>query len=266
MNKIAEILGTSSMPLSIPVTTNPAKKEHPTTKVGMDHTQPLPGDMSHAAPTEKRASNYALDNRYPIDDYKQIKTAAQYFENNWQDFSPAERRSYATKVASAAAGLDFEVGPALEVYSRPNFADEMHVKLGFETRHDLFAADSQERALLDKLATTTLEKTASWDTCCEALSEFDKLFGVEEKYGSAVLDPYLVFYGGPRQKVASAGVQVGDRTVTSAEILQVVKQASDKLAERYGSDFVQELKSDPAQIFGSMPEPERAEIMRIGQG
>src|SRR5690606_27121740 len=140
---------------------------------------------------EKRASSYALGEsygyKYPLDSYAQVKTAAQYFDEYCNVFSPEQRREYCENLLKRASELGIAVSDTVRKYGSDRYAPAEELKVALDIRAQYM--DGEQRSMLEAL----LEKRAAIppEVFCEALSELDKLAKIDWMYDSGIYDPYF---------------------------------------------------------------------------
>lgn len=184
--KMAEVVGTATMPLSAPPPSGSPKV--PIAKVarvghlvtGASGTASPPGEESHisgeqadknpqARPfsqvvdvtdktppkvlTEKKAYRYALPERglYPLDSYAQVKAASAYFDAYVGRLSPEDRREYCVNMVKRANELSISVGSAARKYGASGFASDEEIKVAFDARRQALQNDQSALALLGEV-------------------------------------------------------------------------------------------------------------------
>ena len=140
--------------------------------------------------TEKTAStNYKLMDFYPINTFDQVKTACDYFKDNWREFSPKERHEYCTKLASRMEDLAMEIPYEISKLGSAKYANDCEI----HTLHRKQFVHENEWPILMSL----VEKIAQVEpeTYAEALETFDKEFQLERFWDSQLTDPYRTTFG-----------------------------------------------------------------------
>ena len=266
--KWAEASGTAVMPNQGPGTsTPPASKVIP--KTGSVNPRV---DVSNAeaprATQEKTAQHYALpsNQRYPLDSYADVEKAASYFDE-WQvRMSPGHRHEYCTNLVKRASVLGIKVGDTIQRYGSSTYAPAQQIKIAFDGRRTLLQ-DEAQIDLLDKLAESYV--AVSPDVFAEALSEFDKLAGLDTYYGSDIPDPFYSVFG--LTKVADSLIGdsgnksfiVGNDYVNNEQLNLLGRTDMISLQDYFGEEFTKEFRKDPVGIFSSLPAEQKKIVARL---
>lgn len=146
-----------------------------------------------SAPRERR---FALGSRYPIDSLVEVKTATAYFDENWRDFAPADRREYACALVKRADEIGLNVSSRARNYAAPDYADVEHLKIARDIRATLLSEEN--RALLNRV----FEKCASLEAgeFALVLEQFDHHTGLSARYDAWVPDAFASTF---REKTAA---------------------------------------------------------------
>jgi len=219
-------------------------------------------DVSNKEPPkllqEKKASRFALGERYPLDSYEQVKTAAVYFQEFGKHFSPEDRHEYCVNLVKRASELSIEVSPDVQRYGSETYAPEEEIKAAFDIRRN-FLLDEVEKLVLTELE----EKRAMLepDLFCTALEEFDKLAGLNYHYDSHIPDAYYSTYG--VKEAEEYSFINGNDMVTEKGLIRFGKTMHKSLSSSFGSDFAEEFRKDPVGIFKSLPLSQKKMIMHM---
>jgi hypothetical protein len=209
--------------------------------------------------TLKKAELWAMPSleRYPLDDYGQVKAASQYFDEWHGHMTPEHRREYSVNMVKRAKVLRIPVSPVAEKYASAGYAPD----------HDVQAAlDGRKLAMVDDVLIDTLDKLAvarphmSPDDFAVTLGEFDKLAGIDHLYDQHVVDPYYSTFG---EKRASDSIAVGNDIMYVKDLKRFAKVGFNTMKMRFGDDMANEFVKDPVGIFNSMPTDQKKIIMRI---
>jgi len=206
----------------------------------------------------KAASVYALEGRYPLDSFEQVKTASSYFEEFKKSFEPEERREYCSNLLKRAEALDIQVSEEVRHYGGEDFATPDMLKAAHDLRSYVLE-DEDHRSLLGAL----FEKAAELgpELFCETLSEFDKIAGLNYLYDKDIPDPYYsTFYKAAEQEYSFIS---GNETVTADALRDLAKVGPRALKKSFGEDFVEEFQKDPVSIFKSLPIDQKKMVMRM---
>jgi len=207
----------------------------------------------------KKAEFWAMPSleRYPLDDYGQVKAASEYFDEWHGQMSPEHRREYSVNMVKRAKALRIPVGPVAERYASAGYAPD----------HDVQAAiDGRKLAMVDDVLINLLDKLAdarphlSPDQFAVTLAEFDKVAGIDHLYDQHVVDPYYSTFG---EKRASDSIAVGNDIMYVKDLKRFAKVGFNTMKTRFGDDMANEFVKDPVGIFNSLPTDQKKVIMRI---
>lgn len=210
--------------------------------------------------TEKQAQHFAMPSirRYPIDDYAQVKQAAAYFEENRGHFAPAHRREYCVNLVKRASALGIQLPNQIHDYGGNGYASHAELEVAIASRRSILT-DEDHINLLDKLASVRVG--LSPDSFAMALTEFDKLAGLDQYYDGDVADPYLYLFGKTAEENNESFV-IGNDVVYPSQLKELAASPCRTLRDRFGEDFVKEFKKDPVGIFKSLPTDQKKIIGR----
>lgn len=291
--KTAEASGTNLMPLSAPSPTGPVAKavvkktaaighlvgghrgEGPET-IANDGGTPglnpvkLPQarevhfvvtkDQTAHTATEKKASTYALGDKFPLDNLLQIKAAAVYFDEHGRRFSPEDRRNYCSALVKRAAPLGLPLGDDVRKYGSATYAPMAEIKVAHDLRRTLVPAGSMERAVLDAL----FEKRAELDPelFCAALAQFDAAAGLDFHYDRAVPDPFYSTFGTEKRAEQFSEI-IGNEMVAEEDLRRLARIGGSAVKSTFNEDFLEEFQKDPVGIFKSLPRDQKLMLMRM---
>lgn len=209
--------------------------------------------------TEKKASLHAYKGVYPLDTHAQVKTASQYFEENYRAMPFDMKREYAAALVKRASAI----GVAVSDYARSCGAD------GYAPASQLRAAIDNRLLFVDEKQASVLSELVSYrehlkpDAYCNALSEFDKLAEIDHRYGRYLMDPVESTYGFDKAAQDDANSWVnGNDYITKQQIEQYAVTALRTLTDDYGADFAKEFKKDAWAVFNSMPLEQKRRLAR----
>jgi hypothetical protein len=282
--KMAEVAGTSLQPSQPPSSLTVKKSLTPVLKSAaaavapddnekiMHKEQPesLPQakamkphiDVSNKEPTvvlhDKKASRYALENRYPLDNYEQVKMASSYFDEYGRRMSPENRHTYCVNLVKRASELNIQVSDIIQRYGSEDYAPDEEIKAAFDARRNILVDD------VEKLVLMELEEKRAMidpDLFCMTLEEFDKVAGLSYHYDSYIPDPYYSTYG---VKVAEDYSFVnGNDMITEMDLIRFGKTSHKSIVTSFGDDFANEFRKDPVGIFKSLPLSQKKMIMHM---
>lgn len=284
--KMAEVSGTSDMPQSDP---DPAqKRKFPIKTAGQDfgpeETERYNGatkgwqpkrnpqaklmkpfiDVTGKEPSKTASptgNRFALGDRYPISSYNDVKQASEYFTKYASRFAPEERREYCLNLTKRANELGMPLPVEVRKYAGSKYADEEAIKVAKSCRKAL-VTDEVDRDMLNAL----FEKRASIspEQFVEALSEFDRVSGVDKHYDIYALDPYVSVLGVEKTAEDEDWSEVcGNILVTTHLLHKISNTAFPLLKKTFGEDMAKEFKKDPVGIFKSLPVDQKKIISRM---
>lgn len=222
-------------------------------------------DVSNKQPPtvvhEKKAELYALPSLslYPLDNYKQVAVAAQYYEKYASDFSFEHRREYCVNLVKRANDLGIPVSNEARSYGATTWAESDQIKVGHLLRRNTVEHDADLTLLLD----TLYEKRASLEPelFAATLHEFDKVAHLDFGYGQGIPDPYASTFG---VKIAEEWSEViGNDMVTAADLHRLGKIGMRALKATFSEDFAMSFKKSPISVFKSLPLEQKKIVMRM---
>lgn len=258
--KSAEISGTEMAPLSPPNGKRVKKIASPLISPYVDvhrDTQPVAFSKPKIA--------YALEDengpQFPLESYAQVKEAADFFAQQGRRFHPRRRHEACVKIAARADAIGVPLTPEVRRYGATTYGPDGQVKMGFQTRRQMFRDGEDGSSLLDKL----LEKKAHVppEDFAEALAEMDIALGLSKYWDKSVLDPWATTFG--PEKVAEWAWTHGNEKLKAEQLQALVKAGPGRAAlERsFGSDMVEAMSKNPTQIFDSLPLDQKIVIARM---
>lgn len=236
MHKHAEVVGTHVMPLQ--------EGSKPTYK-------------PKATIRKVAESRTALQGRYPLDTYEQVKAASEYFDTYGESFPPVDRREYCVNLASRANELGISVSDVARKYASATYAPEGELAVAFDCRKSLL--EKEACVLLDKLAAKRDEVDP--EIFAIALAEFDKVAGLDAHYDCDVYDPYYSVFG--FEKEAAFMHVDGSDYVNEHMLKELAVSHSAFFTKHFGEDFAEEFRQDPVSIFKSLPAEQKRVLSRL---
>lgn len=214
----------------------------------------------------KTAQHYALPhlNKYPLDTYAQVKTAASYFDQ-WQHvMQPDMRREYCVNLVKRASALDISLSTLAESYGSEKYAAEEVIRIAQDARRSVLHSQ-EDIELLQKVA--EVQPTMLPEEYASVLAEFDRRTGLYEFYGSDVPDPYLsTFYKEAAQESDTDpkdAILLGNEYLPKRDLILFAKMGRDAVKARFGEEFADSFTSDPMGIFSSLPRDQKMVILRM---
>ena len=217
-------------------------------KPHVDVTAQEPPTVIH----EKKASVYAMKNRYPLDSYAQVKQASAYFDEWWKAMPFEDRHEYAVNMVKRADELGITVSDTARKYGSEKYASSTESSICLDARRILLQ-DEKHLQLLDKVAAQ--RGTIPVDDFCELVSAFDKTAGLDHHYDRDVPDPYLTTYGW--EKKAEFSEVIGNQMVTADDLKFLAANRIMLVKGTFDKDLAEEFKKDPVGIYKSLPMEQR---------
>lgn len=204
----------------------------------------------------RKGGEYLLNGRYPVNTYGQVKQAAEYFEKNWREFSPQERREYCLNLAHKMDELGIPLTEKVASYSGEKYSPQLEAYIDFRKQR---VADEFHEVL-----DTLMEKRAyvSPTTFASALEEFDIETGLCWDWDATVPDPWVSTFS---VKTASDtytfdanGVRVGED-----ELRDLALNGRSFVIQQFGEVFAEEFSKDPITFFKALPLPNKIVLARL---
>lgn len=161
------------------------------------------------------------------------------------------------------AGLLQTAPKALQDYAGNSIGDAFSGALA--RRRFATGLDTEACAELD----TLLEKSAALkyrpDIMLDALEAFDDKYNLSRFYGEAgkLPDPVASVYGVLEKTASDKKEIVAGVEVTSGKLAALLKEKSAQLRDAYGEDFVAQLSRAPFEVFSSLPNPHKRDIVGL---
>lgn len=212
-------------------------------------------DLSNHHPVEvdeKLVTKTAMVGRYPLDSYSDVQQAVAYYDTNWTEMDPSDRREFCTKTAARANEIGVKLAESMIRYASTTYADDVEAHLASRRLH----ADGEFHELYDALQ----EKRAEIEPeeFAELLHEVDKIAGVHWLYGGEVCDQFLSTFGGLGQ-VKVASYKVAGKEIDDTHLHELA--ARDGLKGVF--DFSDDFNKDPVTIFASLPDDAKSIIATL---
>lgn len=286
MDKTAEASGTHLMPVSAPQLTdrnpNPARTIPKVAEQLSTNEEGVSGEqiekLPQAAPIKvhvdvtgkdapapdtlpKEAHIYALPSfsRYPLDSYAQVKTAAQYFDQNGELFAVPLRREYCQNLVKRANDLGISLTDRIKKYGSDHYAYDAQVKAAMDMRRGVIL-NQEHRLGLDYLETN--RSAMQPEDFAVALGEFDKVAGIDHLYDRDIYDPFYTTFGAKTAEDDGA-ILVGNDYISQGELKAFARTDACKLESFFGKDFVDDFRKDPVAITKSLPVDQKKIVLRL---
>ncbi len=220
------------------------------------------GSEAKVVVQEKKSSAFALRDRYPLDNLKQVKRAAAYFDEQGVRMSPADRHEYCVNMTKRAGALGIPVSEEAQKYGSETYAPEEEIKVAMDVRRNLASGNEKLIGMLNGLMSKQAHIPP--EVFCETLGMIDTTFGLNHHYDRYVPDPYWTTYG--LEKQAEFVETIGNETITGEQLQAFAKEKQDArgtLEKVFAMDLVDEFCKDPIGIFKSLPREQKLLIMRM---
>ena len=258
MDKQADLVNSPAMPASPLLNKAEDKTRAAVIKTSsMNPYVDVSGLEAQGPVIEKKASRYALDGRYPLDDYAQVKRASAYFDEWHVRMTPEDRHTYAVNMVKRASELGIGVSDVARKYGSETYAPEEQLKIALAARSDL--VEGENVGLLSKVASQAFRVDP--DVFCELLGQFDKHAGLHYQYDSHVPDPYWSTYG--FEKKAEFSEVIGNTHITESTLKELASMGAGPLKGVFEEDLIAEFRKDPVGIFKSLPVDQRKLIANL---
>lgn len=244
------------------------KKEQPPKLPQESALKPHVDVTAHEPPKvvqEKKAERYALPSKglYPLDNYAQVKMAAQYFMETWKFIPPEDRHEYCGNLVKRAAELNVFTDQLIEKYGSATYASEGDIAVCLDARRSTLQ-DEDHLGMLDKLAAVRFAmRPEEWAT---TLREFDKMACLDQYYGD-VPDAYYTTFGKQAaqgdEENPEASIVIGNEYLTRRRLTEFAKNNVSSLTKRFGDEVAKGMAKSPNDIFNSLPRDQKLVIMRM---
>ena len=220
------------------------------------------GKEAPTVATEKEAQYYALPSfrRYPLDSYGHVKAASVYYQDQSKFMSPEIRHEFCQNLYKRASMLGIRVSPEIRKYGSSSYAPAPELEAALEMRRGVLKEASHHTAL------TYLKESRGLmapEDFVVALSEFDKVAGLDELYDRDVHDPYYSTFGTKTAEDDDAAILIGNDYISAEELKRFARTCAGKLHDAFGEDFVKEFRKDPLSITRSLPADQKKMVIRL---
>lgn len=197
--------------------------------------------------------------KYPMHNEEYVKKADAWFAENYQTLHPELRHQFADKLVRNAYfhGVKLANNVALK-YAGDDYSP--HFEAEVRSRRQL-VLDDTELHLLDDV----LEKKAAMapDECAKVLQAIDVRLGLDKYWDSHISDPYATVFALP--KLADYSYDDGNSRVSGEDIRSFTKRKNfrETLQAYVSKEIIDELESNPVEVFESLPKPEKRLIVDL---
>lgn len=206
---------------------------------------------------------------YPLDTAETVKAAQEYFGENAGKFTPRERHEYAVKTASVAEKHGLPLTEEIKKHASTKYSATVQGHLDLRYHHLVDAGEIEHANTLMKLAQA--RKARDPVQFASELEEFDKAVGFDQAWNRVVADPWYSTFGIDYGNGPDTGVQQFFVKTASGELyfdgerLQELI-ADGTIAEHFGKDVAESLRTEPEAVFESFPLPQKKLIAQLASG
>jgi hypothetical protein len=204
----------------------------------------------------KKASAYALEGKYPLDSYSDVRAAVAFFGTHWTEFEPIERHEFAKNASARASEIGLDVPDIMARYGSTEYAPDVDAHLANRKANCDAKFHEAYDALKEKQAEIAPEHFAA------LLAKADTASGLNWHWGGAVCDPWFSTFGGASSSEKTAFGWEGGGYSVDAEKLQEAA-ASGVLKGSFEDEIVKAFEKDPVTIFSSMPDDTKLLMARL---
>lgn len=212
--------------------------------------------------------HYALKNKYPLHNPGYVKKAAAYFVDYFGQFSPEDRKEYATKVLERAEAFDVTLqGDELALLNKTANASYGD-KLKSELRARMIYVDGVQQAEQDLSKIASAQEKISADKFSTLLREWDRQYGVDKLYGKSISDAFEATHGNFFEKESGFTWEdtTSGMTVSGKELEKAASEKFDKIKGYFGATLADSFKKHASEIFSSLPNDAQIVIAKIAKG
>lgn len=230
--------------------------------------------LFRSAPTRVERSTYdpavcALDDgRLPLEDFNQVKEAMDFFDRHGRELHPRVRHDMCVKIASRADQLLVPVPDVIRKYGSLTYATKGMLEAGVQTRRQVWADLSDDRAAPDMLG-LLMEKRASMEPgeFAEALSELDVVTGIDRYWDGGIMDPWLTTFGLNKSASEKGDWRwsQGTEYLTEDQLRKLTADNPEILKQKFGDTMAKGLSGNPTTVFDSLPLDTKRVIARLAQ-
>lgn len=272
-SKQADLTGTEMMPMTGSISTSPDPKNtakgsassSSSKRAGWEHA----GDLTNFRPVKKVAiehTRFALESekKYPLDQYGDVKTAAAYFDDHFEQFSLSHRREYAVNMDQRMSELGMTLTDNLAKYAGMEYGPHIDVELSARMRDydGVGEHSSAYQVLVEKRASTPPH------VMLEMIAEIDQLSGANQRYDAPLgyRDPFQAVFGkiaGDVEPTKSFSWNVGNDYVNEMMLADLANRRYRVLDHAFGKGMRLSFQKDPIGVFKSMPDSQKIVIARL---
>lgn len=197
--------------------------------------------------------------KYAMPDAAHVKKAADYFDKYAMRMEPKHRHQFAAAVQRRAAELEVDVSNSDGINKWAYQGWNSHIDYHLEQRKSLLPMNPDARSTLDKFAANMRDSEP--EVAAEALATFDNVTGLDRYYGRGLHDPYASIM----EKTSMAwSADIDGVTLTHEHLMKVA--SGTKLGQYLGQSFASQFQKNAAEIFDSLPDPQKVLIKQIAFG
>lgn len=281
--KHAEVTGTSDMPVSRDsnkpyerpmavvkktgealATNEQVKDKAPDKAPKFNPHIDVTGKTASALQVPQYCTRFALEGKYPLDSYEQVKQAEAYFQNHCVRFSPEQRHDYCANLVKRASELGLDLSCDIRKYGSQQYAPPEEIEMALSMRRNVLQDDTAIE-LLDKVAAAREELPPL--AFAEVLAEFDKVAGLDRLWDEWIFDPFYSTFGTTEKTAAEQASEfvdaVGNAHITGDQLKAVAKTKREALRSIFGADFCDEFCKEPISIYSSLPREQKLMVINL---
>lgn len=202
------------------------------------------------------------ERQFPLVSYRQVKEAADYFDQNYRHMHPRTRRAFCTKLAARADALGYPLSKEASDYGADGYRDVDGIKVAVNLRRRLWRDGADESvSLLDELMQKRAELEP--DTFAEVLAQIDIMNHADRLWDTQLPDPWESTFG--VQKEAEWRWIEGNSVLEEPQLRELAVKNKRAIVDHFGEEMAAELAKDPVGIFESMPLIQKRLIAQLAQ-
>ncbi len=217
----------------------------------------MPKDIKPMAYNRSIEKVAMLLDKYPVKDAVQAKMADDYFNEYWRDFEPADRQEYCTKLASLMTKFFIKPSEKVAEYSHSQYSP--HLLQDLNLRKNFLEEDMHE--VIDIIGSN--KDQVKPETLASALTDFDKMAGLDKFWDSRIKDPYATVFG-PSEKTANDwNYNEAGAYISESDLRILANTRIGNIRKQFGDDFAFKFKKEPKKMFQSLDKDMKLLLARM---
>lgn len=168
-------------------------------------------------------------------------------EDAFNSCSPRGKRRLMMQVKTASATEE------MQDYANPDWGSD--IQLSVDERcyllHEESAKDDYQ-VFLQKCAHISAESAV------DQLEILDKKYELDRYYGRYIEDPVLSVYGTRVKRASVPHIEVGGISIPTSSFSEMVASKIDDIEDHFGESFAKQMSDNPADVYNSLPTPNKA--------